>query len=68
MPKREQKQVSCDQVSSASQEERLGDKIAAIVDAFYYLNANDRMGALKDKLRALPVSESAPRRSIDGGG
>jgi transposase len=55
--KREPKQVSGDQAPLDSQEERLGDKIAAIVDAFYCLNANDRRGTLKDKLRALPGSE-----------
>jgi transposase len=66
--KNEPKKASGDQVSLDSQEERLGDKIAAIVDAFYYLDANDRMGALKDKLRAWPGSEFMPRKSIDGGG
>jgi transposase len=66
--KNEPKKASGDQVSLDSQEERLGDKIAAIVDAFYYLDANDRMAALKDKLRAWSGSEFMPRKSIDGGG
>jgi len=66
--KRDQKQASCDHVSLSSPEERLGDKVAAIVDAFYYLNARNRMDALKDKFGDLTASESAPRRPFDGGG
>jgi transposase len=66
--KREQKQASCDHVSLSSPEERLGDKVAAIVDAFYCLNTHDRMDALKDKLGTFPMSEFMPRRPFDGGG
>jgi len=55
-------------VALSSPEERLGDKVAAIVDAFFYLNARDRKDALKDKPGDLPVSEFMPRRPFHGGG
>jgi transposase len=60
--------TQCDQTSSSSPEELLEDKVAAIVDAFYHLNAGDRKGALKGKFRGLRSPGSAPRRPLDGGG
>src|SRR5271157_337730 len=66
--KREPKPESCDHASSYSPKERLEDKVAAIVDAFYHLNARDRKDVLKDKSGALPVPEFVQRRLFDGGG
>jgi len=66
--KRGPKPESCDHASSSSPKERLEDKVAAIVDAFYHLNARDRKDVLKDKSGALSVSEFVPRRPFDGGG
>ena len=66
--KGEPKPDECDHESSSSSIERLEDKVAAIVDAFYHLNARERKDALKDKFGALSVSEFVPRRPSDGGG
>lgn len=65
---REQKQASCDHVASSLHKGRLEDKVAAIVEAFYYINAHDRADALKDILEALPASEFMPKRPFEGGG
>lgn len=51
-----------------SQEENLDDKIAAIVDAFYHLKADNRKNALMRELGGLPMSEIKPKRMAEGGG
>jgi transposase len=51
--------------SSSSPKARLEDKVAAIVDAFYHLNADGRKSILKEGCGALLGSEFRP---FDGGG
>ncbi len=55
-------------IESYSPEQRLNDRVAAIVDAFYHINAGNRIGVLKEKFGALSARESASRRLFDGGG
>jgi transposase len=54
--------------SSPSEVDRLGDKIAAIVDAFYHLKPRSRKNALMRELGALNMSDFGPGRPSDGGG
>lgn len=65
---RERKRASCDHISSSSTEERLEDKVAAIVEAYHYPNAHDRADSLKDVPAASPVSKFVPRKLVGVGG
>lgn len=66
--KRESKHDEPDLASSSSTEERLMDKVAAIVDAFYHLDAWSRKEFIRDMMGPSSTSQFEPRRLFKGGG
>jgi hypothetical protein len=66
--KRRSRPAKSENESSPSEVDRLGDKIAAIVDAFYHLKPRSRKNALMRELGALNMSDFGPGRPSDGGG
>jgi len=66
--KRKSKPAKNECSSSSLPEENLEDKVAAIVDAFYRLNAHNRKGVPGDVLGGLPGPEFLSGKRFDGGG
>jgi transposase len=65
--KRNSKSAKSECSSSSLPEENLEDKVAAIVDAFYRLNAHNRKGVLGDVLGGSPGPEFLSGKRFDGG-